>query len=114
MDGAISRLAGEQLSALWPLYSFFTQSTWAQRRFEPGACDFVVGNPHDPLVPGFAEALRRWSEPHEKYCLAYRMREPAAQEIVAASLRERTGVAYEPIDVAMTNGAFAGLAVAMR
>src|SRR5215208_6634832 len=108
MDGAISRLAGEQFSALWPLYSFFTQSTWAQRRFEPAACDFVVGNPHDPLVPGFADTLRRWSEPQDKDWFAYKMSEPAAQQTVAASLRERTGVAYEPDDVSMTNGAFAG------
>lgn len=114
MDSAVSHLAGSQLAALDPLYSFMTQSAWAQHRFAPEACDFVVGNPHDPLVPGFADALRRWSEPRDKDWFAYKLSEPRAQEIVAASLRERTGVAYEPIDVAMTNGAFAGLAVALR
>jgi aspartate aminotransferase len=114
MDGAVSRLVGEQLNALWPLFSFFTQSAWAQRRLEPGACDFVTGNPHDPMVPGFAEALRRWSEPQNKDWYAYKMSEPAAQETVAASLREQTGVAFQPEDVTMTNGAFAGLAVALK
>jgi aspartate aminotransferase len=114
MDGAISRLVGEQLDALGPLYTFMTQSAWAQRRFEPAACDFVVGNPHDPLVPGFAEALRRWSEPQDKDWFAYKMSEPAAQQTVAASLRERTGVPFEPEDISMTNGAFAGLAVSLK
>jgi aspartate aminotransferase len=114
MNGAMSRLVGEQLQALGPLYSFFTQSTWAQRRVEPGACDFVVGNPHDPVVPGFAEALRQWSEPQDKDWFAYKMSEPSAQQTVAASLRERTGVPYEPDDIAMTNGAFAGLTVALK
>ncbi len=114
MDGVMSRLVGEQLHALGPLYSFFTQSTWARQRFEPAACDFVVGNPHDPVVPGFAEALRAWSVPLDKDWFAYKMSEPAAQQTVAASLRARTGVPYEPDDVAMTNGAFAGLAVALK
>jgi aspartate aminotransferase len=114
MDGYVSRLVGEQLDALGPLYAFMSQSAWARHRFEPEVCDFVVGNPHDPLVPGFADALRRWSEPRDKDWFAYKLSEPAAQEVVAASLRERTGIAYQPVDVAMTNGAFAGLAVALR
>jgi aspartate aminotransferase len=65
-------------------------------------------------VPGFADALRRWSDPQDKDWFAYKFSEPAAQEIVARSLRARTGIAYEPADVAMTNGAFAGLGVALR
>jgi aspartate aminotransferase len=85
MDAPVSRLLGEQLEALGPLSSFMTRSAWAHQRFAPEACDFVVGNPHDPLVPGFADALRRWSEPRDKDWFAYKMSEPRAQEIVAAS-----------------------------
>ena len=114
MDGAVSRLVGQQLNALGPLFTFFTQSPWARHKSEPDACDFAFGNPHDPGVPGFAEALRTWSEPRNKDWFAYKDSEPAAQETVAASLRERTGVAYQLEDVAMTNGAFAGLAVALK
>src|SRR5262245_42069534 len=114
MDAIVSRVVAEQREAVGPLYSFLADSAWTRYRSEPEACDFVVGNPHDPLVPGFADALRRWSEPRDKDWFAYKVSEPAAQEVVAASLRERTAIAYEPVDVAMTNGAFAGLAVALR
>src|SRR3712207_6111352 len=114
MQTVISRLVGEQLEALGPFFRFVTESTWSRRRFEPRACDFVVGNPHDPVIPGFAEALARWSVPQNKDWYAYRLSEPEAQQIVADSVRKRTGVAFEPNDIALTNGAFAGLAVAIR
>jgi aspartate aminotransferase len=114
MSGAVSRLVGQQLEALGPFLQFMTGSVWAKRRFAPEACDFVIGNPHDPVVPGLAEALARWSEPRAKDWFAYKVSEPEAQQLVAASLRQRTGVVFEPDDVALTNGAFAGLAVAIR
>src|SRR5690606_19159041 len=43
---------------------------------------------------------------------AYTMSQPPAQA-AAASLVERVGVAFEPDDIAMTNGAFTGLAAAL-
>jgi aspartate aminotransferase len=111
----ISAVTAEQLAAMGPLFTFMTEeSTWAKRRFEPWVSDFVFGDPHDPVVPGFAESLARWSVPRGKDWFAYKLSEPGSQAIVAASLRERTGVAFEPADVAMTNGAFAGLAASLR
>ena len=110
----ISTTVGDTIAGLGPLLQFFTESTWARQRLEPGICDFVVGNHHEPVVPGFAEALAKWSAPRNKGWFAYKLSEPEACEIVAASLREQLGLPFEPADVAMTNGAFAGLAVAMR
>ena len=43
-----------------------------------------------------------------------RLSEPASQRTVAATLTQRTGMAWDPADVAMTNGGFAALAVTMR
>src|SRR5688500_1900839 len=103
MDAPISRLVGEQLEALGPFYQFMTTSAWAKRGRESGACDFVVGNPHDAVVPGFAAALQRWSAPLDKDWFAYKISEPDAQDVVAASLRARTGIAFEVDDIAMTN-----------
>src|SRR4051812_30441843 len=113
-NSPISVVAGEQLAALMPLYRFVSESQWARRHLEPAACDFVFGNPHDPVVPGYADALAKWSQPQNPNWFAYAMSEPKAQEIVAASLRKRLGIEFDPADIQMTNGAFAGLAVAMR
>jgi len=89
-------------------------STYMRRRDEPGILDFFFGNPHEMPVPGYAEALARWSEPRHEGWFSYMLNHPPAQEVVARTLRERTGMPFEAGDVSMTNGAFAGLAVAIR
>ena len=45
---------------------------------------------------------------------AYKLSEPTSQAVVAQSLTARTGLDWDPADVAMTNGGFAALAVAFR
>jgi aspartate aminotransferase len=50
----------------------------------------------------------------DKDWFAYKLSEPRSQAAVARSLSERTGMAWEPADVAMTNGGFAALAVTFR
>jgi aspartate aminotransferase len=97
-----------------PLFEFFTNSRWAARASSPEISDFVIGNPHEPTVPGFVKALQTWSEPQNKDWFAYKFSEPASREAVAAGLRSRRGVAFDPSDIVMTNGAFAGLAVCLR
>jgi aspartate aminotransferase len=94
-------------------FEFITQSTWAQRNKEPGICDFAVGNPHEMPLEGFTAALQKWSVPQDKDWFAYKTSEPAAREVVAASLRGRSGLPFEADDVFMTNGAFAGLPVSI-
>lgn len=111
---AISALIERQLADTAPLLTFFLESRWAHRQGEPGICDFVVGNPHEPPIPAFGEALARWSAPRRHNWYAYHLSDPDAQEIVAAALRERLGIPFAPEDVSMTNGAFAGLSAAMR
>lgn len=113
-DLPISRLAGEQLSEKAALLAFFMDSSWARRRGEPGISDFVAGNPHEMPLPEFHEALRRHSIPQRPDWYAYKVSEPEACAVVAKSLRERYGVPFEAEDVFMTNGAFGGLAVAVR
>lgn len=92
---------------------FFLDSKWAQRMDDPDICDFVLGNPHDMPLPGFVEALQRWSEPQNKDWFAYKESEPKARETVAAALRQRRGVPFAAEDILMTNGAFAGLSVTL-
>ncbi len=91
---------------------FFTESTYSRHDpTDPETCDFVAGNPQEMALPEFVEALQRWSVPHDKDWFAYKFNEPYAREAAAAGLRERRGVPFEPDDVFMTDGAFAGLAL---
>ncbi len=83
-------------------------------RRQPGACDFVLGNPQEMPLPGFVAALHRESEPQNKDWFAYKLSEPNATEVVAAALREWRGLPFEPADIALTPGAFGALAVAFR
>jgi len=76
--------------------------------------DFLFGNPHELARPAYVDALRDALEPTSPEHYAYTMSLPAAAEAVAAGLRERTGVAFDPADVAITNGNFVGLSLVLR
>jgi aspartate aminotransferase len=93
---------------------FFTESRWTKRYGQSGIADFVAGNPQEPPLPEFVEAIQRWSEPKDVHWFAYKQSEWPAREAVSSALRERRGIAYQPEDVFMTNGAFAGLSVTIR
>jgi aspartate aminotransferase len=97
-----------------PLYRFFTSSKWAARREADGISDFVAGNPQEEPPPGVVEALQRWSVPRSRDWYAYIDAAPGAKEAVVRSLRDRHGTSFEEDDVFLTNGAFAGLAVALK
>ena len=96
-----------------PFISFFNGPIWA-RNGEPGMANFAVGNPQDMPLPGYVAALRDKVEPQSPDWFAYKLSEPGSQAVVAASLTERTGLEWDPADVAMTNGGFGALAVAFR
>jgi aspartate aminotransferase len=108
-----SQRAGHLLEIMQPVYDFFVNSTWVKRMDDPTICDFVVGNPHEGPLPEFSAALQKWNVPQSKDWYAYKDNEPQAREVVAASLREQRGLPFEPEDIFLTNGAFAGLAVAL-
>ena len=99
-----------------PLAAFVrysNDSTWARRRGARDIMDFMVASPQEMPLPGITEALQFWSEPLTKDWFGYKASERGAQELSARSLRDRTGVPFEPDDVAMTNGAFGALAVSL-
>ena len=96
-----------------PLLRFFG-SLEGVGRDDPAACDFVAGNPQEIALPAFVDAIRRWSVPQDKDWYAYKFNEDYARDAIAAGLRERRGVAFEPEDVFVTDGAFAGLNMTLR
>jgi aspartate aminotransferase len=97
------------------LMRFFTTSGYGRRDpADPENCDFVAGNPQEIAMPAFVESLQRWTVPQDKDWYAYKFNEPYAQEAAAAGLRERRGVPFEPEDIVLTDGAFAGLNLCIR
>ncbi len=96
-----------------PFLGFLNGSIWA-RNGEPGVANFAVGNPTEMPIPGYADALHAALEPQSPDWFAYKFSEPKSQATVARSLTARTGLDWDPADVAMTNGGFAALAVAFR
>jgi aspartate aminotransferase len=100
-------------ASIAPFSRFFGSSIWA-RLNEPGVANFAVGNPQEMPLPGYVRALSDALQPLDKDWFAYKLSEPRSQAAVARTLSGRTGLAWDPADVAMTNGGFAALAVTFR
>ena len=101
------------LASIHPFLSFFN-SPIAGALQRPGVSNFAFGNPNEMPLPGYVAALHRHLDPETPDWFAYKMSEPTSQAAVARSLTARTGLDWDPADVAMTNGGFAAIAVAMR
>ncbi|WP_425882860.1 aminotransferase class I/II-fold pyridoxal phosphate-dependent enzyme [Micromonospora sp. DT81.3] len=76
------------------------------------ALDFTFGNPHELALPGLSDAMRAQVDPRSVDWFAYKSSERSAQEVVAAGLRDELGLAFEPEDIAMTQGAFGAISLA--
>ena len=96
-----------------PFLEFFG-GPFAQLNTEPDVANFAVGNPQEMPLSAYVEALQHHVVPLDKDWFAYKLSEPASQRTVAATLSARTGLDWDPRDVAMTNGGFAAIAVALR
>ena len=96
------------------VFGWFTGGSWERHHLDPGVADFAFGNPQELPLPGLVDALQRRAAPKDKDWFAYKMSEEEPRSVVADVLRERTGLAYRPEDVALTAGAFGGLGVAIR
>ena len=96
------------------VFSWFRNGSWERHHLDPGIADFTFGNPQELPLPGLVDALQRNAVPHDKDWFAYKMSEEEPRQVVAESIRRRTGLPYGPDDVAMTAGAFGALAVTIR
>ncbi len=100
-------------AAIAPFLGFFNGPIGTSLT-RPGVANFAFGNPNEMPLPGYVKALHEHLEPHSTDWFAYKLSEPKSQAAVARTLTARTGLAWDPADVAMTNGGFAALAVAFR
>jgi aspartate aminotransferase len=102
------------LHAATPVLEFLMASPQARRQNEPGVANFLFGNPHQLPLSGYVDTLRHWSIPLDKDWFAYKGNDPEAQTVVAAVLRERRNMPFDPDDIFLTNGATGGLSVALN
>jgi aspartate aminotransferase len=100
-------------ASIAPFLRFFN-GPYARLSPDPETANFAVGNPHDFAMPAYVEAVRDHLEPQDKDWFAYKLSEPNAQRTVAQSMSKLTGLDWDPLDVHMTNGGFAAIAVALR
>jgi aspartate aminotransferase len=96
-----------------PFLSFFN-GPFASLNGAPDVANFAVGNPQEMPIPEYVAALERHVAPQNKDWFAYKLSEPESRRIVAGTLSRRTGLDWDPDDVAMTNGGFGALAVTLR
>ena len=92
----------------------FFNGPFAKLNENPNVANFAVGNPLERPMPAYVDTLRANLEPRRRNWFAYQVSDPKARIAVAREHAARTGMAWDPEDVAMTNGGFAALAVAMR
>lgn len=109
----IAARSSAAMAAFAPIVRFSADPRFAPDLADPEVCDLTLGNPHEPVVPGFVAAIERQLAPRREDWFAYRFSEPAAVAAITASLRVRLGLPFEEADVLLTSGAFAGLAVSL-
>jgi aspartate aminotransferase len=110
----VSNIIPAMHNTMIPIFRFFTESAWARRHDLGTVCDFAFGNPHDMPLPLYVEALQKAIIPQNKDWFAYKQSEAEAQVVVSASLSERLGHPFAAEDICLTNGAFAGLNIAIK
>lgn len=98
--------------AIEPVTSFFLSLRALDGR--PDVVDLTFGDPHEMPLPALVEAIRANLEPRAPDWFAYKSSLAPAQEAVAAGLRGELGLAFEPADITMTQGAFGAIALAFR
>jgi aspartate aminotransferase len=62
-----------------PVEQFYFNSRYAERKNEPGICDFTFGNPQEMPLPGLVDAIRSHAVPHRKDWFAYKTSEAEPQ-----------------------------------
>ncbi len=80
----------------------------------PGAIDLTFGNPHEMPLDGLVSALRHQVEPRSEAWFAYKMNEAPARETIAQGLAQELDADFEPDDIAMTQGAFGAISLALH
>jgi len=113
-EGIVAPRVAASAASLAPVQDFYFNSRYAERRGQPGVCDFTFGNPQEFPLAGLVEALQRRADPQARDWYAYKTNEADACAFLADSLSRELGVPFQAADIAMTPGAFGAIALAFR
>ncbi|MHC5748301.1 MAG: aminotransferase class I/II-fold pyridoxal phosphate-dependent enzyme [Nostoc sp.] len=97
-----------------PISKFYASATYMSSRTEPESLDFSLGDAHEMPLPGFVEALQRWSVAQNSSWYGYKGNIPESRVTVSASLQDKRGLSILPEDIFMTNGTLVGLAICLQ
>jgi aspartate aminotransferase len=112
VEPVVARQALAAQRALRPFIEAVMQSPLLGTR--PTVADFWAGNPQEPTLPGFVEALQRWSTPASIDWFAYGPMHEPARRAAAASLSAELGISFSVEDIFLTRGAVGAIALALR
>ena len=93
---------------------FFFDSPYGRRRGDSSICDFTFGNPHEMPLEGLVAAIRQAAIPRNKDWFAYKASEEEPQAFLAKALGAELDLRFDPADIALTAGAMAAIALAIR
>jgi aspartate aminotransferase len=93
---------------------FLRDSPIVARRGAPNVADLLFGDPHDPALPGIAEALHAQVDASASARYRYVHHVPEAREAATHALSLRTGLSFAANDLFLTTGAFSGLSLCLR
>jgi aspartate aminotransferase len=96
------------------VFDWYLGGDWEKHHLDPDIADFTFGNPQEMPLPGLVDALQQNAVPQDKDWFAYKLNEAEPRGVVAASLKERTGIDFRPEDINLTAGAFGALGVTIR
>jgi aspartate aminotransferase len=96
------------------LGSFLRESPVVARRGDPSVADLLFGDPHDPALPGIAQALYAQVEASASEGYRYLHHLPEAREAATQALARRTNLPFDANDVFLNTGAFSGLSLCLR
>jgi aspartate aminotransferase len=106
----IARHSARSLASTASLMRFLMQP---RDLANPGACDFLAGNPQELASPAYISAVQRAVVPDSPAYYSYGLPWQPAVRAVTAALTERLGLKLEPEDVFLTRGASSGLAAVL-
>lgn len=111
---SIRATAVASVPSLRLLTAYLTTSTYARRQYEPGICDFMLGNPHQMPQEAYVQALRDVLTPRNELWFAYKSNGVEARQAAAESLQRLLDVPFEPADIFLTTGGFTAIAMAVK
>src|SRR4051812_2494893 len=113
IETPLSEQLGKIGAAARPFLEFLATSSWSRKMGAEDICDFVVGNPHDPPLAAYVEAITRASAPRGPWWFGYKTNGPEPCRAAADSLRQRLGIDFEKEDIFLTRGASSALFLAL-